>query len=146
VDSLGWPHWGYVCPYTVAVNELISEWGNFPKVLSSQDTKREFITIEKAARNCSGLAFTSLPRRFWKADDPISSTARPWTLPRHLEDVLSRVIATEIHVRLEELRKWLLALEQGAKPHNRSTVSGEVMLLNVNGKMILVSWRSMQNG
>lgn len=146
VDPLGWPHWGYICPYTVAANELISEWGNFPKVLSVQDTKREFITIEKVARNCSGLAFTSLPTQPDEGGYTIPSTARLWFLPRHLEDVLSRVIVTEVHVRIEELRKWLVALEQGTRPHIRSTVSGDVMLLSVNRKMILFSWRSMRNG
>jgi len=147
VDSSNWPHWGFICPYEVAANELISGWGDFTDVMSTQDTKREFIKIGAARRQCAGTRFMSQSGEASHVDySAHSSNSATHLIPCHLEEMLDRLVAREIQIYTEELQNWLVSLTLGAKPYTRSTLIGNVMLLSVGDKMTLLSWTSARNG
>lgn len=148
VDSNRWPHWGYICPVVFATNKLISGWGDFTSVLSRHDTKLELLRMNQAMRDhqehwLSAVANSTCTDTSMKS---AHEHGREWALSPSLKSMLNDLISLDMLVHTEELQSWLFELTCGADPRDLTTSGAEIMLLNTDGKIHLLTWRHHQHG
>ena len=143
-----WPLWGYVCPYSVALAELELDCrvnANPTRGKYSLNELQKFIELARRMRilqlidyneTCiSGDGYTfaasfANPRIEWKSIV--------------LENLLSTIAASEIDLRIDSLRFWLLSIESGNKPWRRNDPKESLTVQKESNSISIWRWKRSQ--
>lgn len=141
-----WPHWACICPYEVAIEELIRRWGRSEEVLSrriAEDEHFDFISRSHEMHEAGLIGYSqnaqlSPEGRLYSF--PQSSPCCEWNDSSPLTELLSTAATFEVTTAGRNLNRWLDAIEAGTHPGVRKDFTSAVRLCHVEDELTMVHW------
>ncbi|OIQ74575.1 hypothetical protein GALL_437720 [mine drainage metagenome] len=148
VDPDGWPYWGFMTPFHLAVIELKYEWTDFLRDDDQvwQRSSDWFIYCNLAQRLYESRVVSSADGGQWPFNPsfltvPFFSPFIKLEIDHDLKSLIEDLLYEEASAHIDEIRSWLKAITKGAAPYETPTEKpSKGNLFNEPGRAYLMTW------
>lgn len=145
-DPDGWPHWGCVCPYTVALEELEQNWGRMDIALSKRKLEEERERIIRRSHEAfdAGLigyaANANVSPKGYLYEYPQVWPCCEWLHQSALSELLNLAAELEIEAAMMGITSWLDNINAGACPDTRDDPPYCIRICETEEGVSLLKW------
>ena len=147
-----WPHWGFKCPFEMAIDELLGDWVDFEQPnASSQELGHDRDRYIRLTRVLMEQRYVSpidpeLNSPIWMLERLSSGEHNlQLNLDSDIRQLIEDLLCDGLFLYIEGIRLWLDSIEEGAPPTHRTKLPANSNLFGHADGPYLMRWLACSN-